>query len=373
MDRDDDIGATHPIYRDVAVLLGDPRLPDPTKREGGFHDEDFATRDAMKAAFASLSGYAFRYLDDHARILDDLRADPPQFAVNFCDTGFRNDPLRELNLPAYLEMLGVPYSGAPPAAMALAWDKSITRAVAARAGIAVPREVAIAPHDEVAAALPEHYPAFVKPACGDGSVGITKEAIVHDRGAAERRVRAVQAQLPGRAILVQEFLCGTEYGVGVIGNPDQRLTVLPPLEVDYSGLDAALPRLLGFESKAMPDSPYWSQIHFREARLAAPARAAIEAAARTMFERLGLRDYGRFDFRADVQGEIKFLECNPNPAWANDGKLAYMAGFAGIAYADMLRMILESAQARAAGARGILPADAPATRDRAGRFPPKPA
>jgi D-alanine-D-alanine ligase len=341
-----------PIYPKVAVLLGDPRLRDSTKREGRFHEEDFATRDAMKEAFASLPGYEFRYLDDHTTILEDLRADPPQFVVNFCDTGLRNNPYQELNLPAYLEMLDVPYSGASPGAMVLAWDKSIARALAAMAGVAVPDEVSIRPSEDAAAALPDHYPAFVKPACADGSVGITKDAIVRDRHEAERRVKTVRAELPGRTILVQEFLSGTEYGVGVIGNPGQGLTVLPPLEVDYDALEPTLPRLLGFESKAMPDTPYWSQIRFREAQLDSRTRAEIEAASTAMFERLGLRDYGRFDFRADAQGCIKFMECNPNPAWANDGKLAFMAGFAGIEYADMLRMILECAQRRAVVERG---------------------
>ena len=248
-------------------------------------------------------------------------------------------------------LLDLPYSGSSPAALVLAWDKSIVRAAASMAGIAVPDEVYIRPNDDVWAALPEKYPAFVKPCCADGSVGITKDAIVHDRDEAARRVKAVQAELPGGAIVVQEFLSGTEYGVGVIGNPDRGLTILPPLEVDYDALDPSLPRLLGFESKAMPGTPYWSDIRFREARLDAPRRARVEAVAATMFERLGLRDYGRFDFRADAQGRIKFIECNPNPAWANDGKLAYMAGFAGIGYADMLRMILEAAQLRAASER----------------------
>lgn len=337
-----------PIFSEVTVLLGDPRVADTSKREGAFHEEDFATRDAMKAAFASLPGYSFRYLDDHGTMLEDLRRHPPQFVVNFCDTGFRNDPTRELNLPAYLELLDIPYSGAPPAAMVLAWDKAVVRAIAASLGIAVPEEVYIEPGDDAGPLLPRDYPAFVKPACADGSVGITKEAIVQDRERAARRVADLRAELPGRAILVQEFLSGVEYGVGIIGNPDHGLTVLPPLEVDYDALDPSLPRLLGFESKALPDSAYWRDVHFREARLGPDDRAGIEAAAVRMFERLGLRDYGRFDFRADANGRIKFLECNPNPAWANDGKLAYMAGFGGIAYPDMLRMILEAAQARAA-------------------------
>lgn len=96
---------TRPLFSEVTILLGDPRLADHSKREGAFHEEDMATRDAMKAAFESLPGYRFRYLDDHATILEDLRRAPPQFVINFCDTGFRNDPYRELNLPAYLEML----------------------------------------------------------------------------------------------------------------------------------------------------------------------------------------------------------------------------------------------------------------------------
>ena len=341
-----------PIFPNVTVLLGDPRLADHSKREGAFHEEDLATRDAMKAAFASLEGYAFRYLDDHTTMLEDLRDAPPQFVVNFCDTGFGNDPFRELNLPAYLEMLDVPYSGAPPAAMVLAWDKAVVRGMAEQLGIAVPDEIYIRPGDDVAARLPDNYPAFVKPSCADGSVGITVDAIVRNRAQAVARVKRVQAELPGRAVLVQEFLPGAEYGIGVIGNPGPGFTVLPPLEVDYDGLDPALPRLLGFESKALPDSPYWTDVRFREARLDQAARAAIEAAAAAMFERLGLRDYGRFDFRTGADGVIKLMEVNPNPAWANDGKLAFMAGFAGIEYRDMLGMILEAAQSRAATERG---------------------
>jgi D-alanine-D-alanine ligase len=74
--------------------------------------------------------------------------------------------------------------------------------------------------------------------------------------------------------------------------------------------------------------------------------AGIAGHARRLFARLGCRDYARFDFRCAVDGEAKLMEVNPNPAWANDGKLAFMAGFAGIAYRDMLKMILDAALRR---------------------------
>ena len=70
-----------------------------------------------------------------------------------------------------------------------------------------------------------------------------------------------------------------------------------------------------------------------------------------LFERLGCRDYARFDFRADANGEIKLLEVNPNPGWCWDGKLNLMAEMAGLGYADMLRLIIEAAQDRTATRR----------------------
>jgi len=125
---------------------------------------------------------------------------------------------------------------------------------------------------------------------------------------------------------------------------------LPALEVDFSGLPEGFAPILSWESKTQPDSPYWTDIVYREARLDAPERALLEGYARTMFERIGLTDYGRFDFRRGADGVVKLMEVNPNPAWANDAKLALMAGFAGIAYARLLEMILEAAARRLAAA-----------------------
>src|SRR6266446_654483 len=52
-------------FPEVTVLLGDPRLPDPVKRDGRFNDEDADTVARLKAALAELPDYRFRYLDNH--------------------------------------------------------------------------------------------------------------------------------------------------------------------------------------------------------------------------------------------------------------------------------------------------------------------
>jgi D-alanine-D-alanine ligase len=123
--------------------------------------------------------------------------------------------------------------------------------------------------------------------------------------------------------------------------------VLPPLEVDYSKLPPGLPPILSYESKWHPDSPYWTEIACREATNLDPdSMRRLFDYSSALFERLGCRDYARFDFRCDAQGTIKLLEVNPNPGWCWDGKLNFMAGYAGLRYSDLLRLILEAAQER---------------------------
>jgi D-alanine-D-alanine ligase len=330
----------------LLVITGDHGAPDLNKRGGRYNEEDFETHGQMVAALSSFADLDVSVLTNHGVLLDRLRNDPPDLALNFCDTGYRNEPAHELNIPAYLELLGIPYSGAPPAAMVMAVDKAAVRLVARELGIAVPREEFIWASETTRMPIGP-YPVLIKPNRTDGSVGITKDAVVRDADAAARYLAFVRDDLPGFDILVQEYLPGPEYGVGLIGNPETGFTVLPALEVDFSDLPAGLNPILSYESKAIPDSPYFTRIRYKRAVLDAAEEAALVRTAKTMFRRCGLRDYGRFDFRRGADGAVKLLEVNPNPAWATDGKLAFMAGFAGIAYPDMLRAIVDAARVRA--------------------------
>ncbi|MBA3565047.1 MAG: ATP-grasp domain-containing protein [Gammaproteobacteria bacterium] len=345
------------IARSITVLLGDPRLSDEAKIENCYSAEDLEAVDRLKAALHELDGYEFTYYDDHTRLIDELHDRPPAFVLNFCDTGFRNNAFRELHVPAYLEMLGIPYTGATPNALGLCYDKSFVRAVAKAHGVPVPQEIYVSTLESTHV-LPSVFPAIVKPSTGDGSIGITQHAVVNNIAEQTAYLERLEQELPGRDVLVQEFLSGTEYGVGLIGNPGIGLQALPPMEVDYSGLDAGLPKILSYESKSDPDSPYWSQIKYREAKLSEGRRQRLIDWSKKLFERLGCRDYARFDYRADRNGRVKLMEVNPNPAWCWDGKLNFMAGFAGCSYPGLLRMILEAAEARLpplSGARSSRP------------------
>ena len=330
---------------DITVLMGDPGLPDAVKRNGTFNPEDHDTIRRLKDALSELPAYKVRYLSNHSTLERDLSELKTDFVFNLCDEGFNNDPFKELHVPALLEMLGIPYTGAGPASLAACYDKGIVRAVAASLDVPVPLETYVRPGDQ-GATLPSVFPALLKPNTGDSSQGITKDAVVHNERALLDYLDRLRAEFPRRGVLVQEFLTGPEYSVGMVGNPDQGLRALPVLEVDYTKLDPNLPKILGYESKWEPDSPYWTQIKYHEATLPDHIQQQLIENSSRLFERLGCRDYARFDFRADAKGEIKLLEVNPNPGWCWDGKLNIMAGFQGMRYTELLQLILQAAEER---------------------------
>jgi len=331
----------------IAVLLGDPRLPDKVKRGGNFNKEDFETVQRMKDALGKLKKFQFEVIDDHPSLMRRLIENPPDFVFNLCDEGFYNDAFLELHITALLEMLKIPYSGAGPACLGLCYNKSHVRAIADALDIPVPLETYIDPSDQ-GARLPSIFPALLKPNYGDSSIGITQHAVVYNAQQLIAQLERLHTQMPGVPILVQEFLQGSEYTVGLIGNPN-RFEILPILEVDYSLLPNELPKILSYESKWEPDSPYWTQIRYKRAHLDEEVRRSLIDYSEVLFERLECRDFARFDFRADAQGRIKLLEANPNPGWCWDGKMNIMAGYRELDYSDMLGLILNAAIERIYG------------------------
>jgi D-alanine-D-alanine ligase len=333
----------------ILVLLGDPRLPDTVKRDGRFNSEDGETVLRLKEALALLPGRDFVYLDDHAAIVDSLRAQRGGLVLNFCDEGYRNEAEKELHVPALLELFDLPYTGSPPACLGLCHDKFQVHAVAAALGVPVPRFVLLARVEEasVAAAADElGHPVLLKPERGDGSIGIGREALIRSRDDIPAAVAALRRSLGGVPALVEEYLPGTEYLAGLIGNPEDALIDLPLLEVDYSALPPEAPAILCYESKWHPESPYWRDLRFPPAQLVGTERERISEWCRLLFERLGCRDYCRMDFRADREGNIRLMEVNPNPGWCWDGKLALMAEAAGWSYGDLLEKLIEAAERR---------------------------
>ncbi|MDX1755703.1 MAG: hypothetical protein R3175_06570 [Marinobacter sp.] len=329
----------------IAVLTGDASLPNEYGLDGRFSREEVAAVERVLESLEALEGYEVRHFGDHRRLIDDLREHSPDLALNFCDTGYLNRLSNEPNVPALLELLDIPYTGAAPAAMHRCNDKAMVRLLAAANGIPVPNETLI---DLRADPLtrPELYPAIIKPNAGCGSLGITPDCVVHNAAEAEAYLLRLATESQWLRALSQDFLTGPEYTMGLVGNPGQGLIILPPLEIDYSRLDPTLPPILTYGSKADPESSYWQDLRFQRAALDEETYAKMAEHSVWLFERLGLRDYARIDYRCGGDGVPRLLDANFNPTWHYDGKMAIMAEWAGYSYGDLLGMVLDAARVR---------------------------
>ncbi|HUT45111.1 MAG TPA: hypothetical protein VMX36_02450, partial [Sedimentisphaerales bacterium] len=349
--------------KNVTVLFGDPRKPDVLKPLCVFDDDDFYTIDQLKDALRELDGYRYSYLNNHDTLYNDLvrLGTKTDFVLNLCDEGYSNDPRKELHVPSMLEILNIPYTGGGPQCLAFCYDKSLVRGIAKEMDIPVPEAFFIRPEDSTFD-LPIGFPVIVKPNFGDSSFGITQRSVAYSIEQLVNAISEIREKFGyEKPVLVEEFLTGTDFTVGIIGNPPESYTVLPIIQEDYSALPPELPRLCGYEAKWMPDSPYW-QIKSIPANLPDDVEKVVVECCLKLFERLECRDYSRFDWRIDAQGNPKILEVNPNPGWCWDGHLAKMSKIAGLSYSQMLGEILRAAEER-------LSAQTPTDKDLANESP----
>ena len=333
--------------KNVVVILGDPHKADPLKPSAIFDDDDFYTIDQLKSGLKELKNFHFTYLTSHDTLIQDLIKvkEKIDFAFNLCDEGYYNDARKELHIPSLLEMLGIPYTGSGPQCLAYCYDKSLVRGIAREMEISVPEAFFIKPEDTTFE-LPFSFPVIVKPNFGDSSFGITQRSVANSFEELVNAISEIREEFGyDKPILVEELLTGKDLSVGVIGNPPESYTVLPIIMADYSSLPENLPKICGYESKWLPESPYWN-IKSIAADLSEDIEKFIIECCLKLSERLECKDYCRFDWRVDANGTPKLLEVNPNPGWCWDGHLTKMAEIAGISYGETLKMILQATEQR---------------------------
>lgn len=328
----------------VAVLLPDPRLPYAFAPTGWLGDVDSEAAKRVEQALISLEGYEPTILDDHGRMIDQLRAGVFDIALNFCDTGFHNEDFIS-NVPSLCEILRVPVTGSSAVAIDTCGDKFLIGSLADSLGIPTPGEFLVNLTD-MPYKMPKDYPVLIKPNVGGGSAGVTRDCVVHNDEEARKYMEWLAETVTPAEAVIQEFLTGRELTVSVIGNPETGLEVLPPAEIDYSDLDPGLPPVFTYGGKFDPESPYYHQLGHGKADLDDETLAWIKKTCTLLFERLRCRDYARIDFRAGKDGKLRLLDPNPNPTWHWDARLAMSAEWAGYSYADLLRKILEAGLSR---------------------------
>ncbi|MBU4199321.1 MAG: ATP-grasp domain-containing protein [Verrucomicrobia bacterium] len=328
------------------VVLYDAAEPKPGRR--GEEASERATARAAAQADDALTAAGFRTTLLPVRncltdLVDHLRRARPDVVVNLCE-GFAGHPAFEAQVAGLLELMNIPFTGNPSAALFLCQDKYRTKAVLKTWGLPVPGGWLAATANAIPGRL--HFPLIVKPNTADASIGIGPDSVVRNRAALIRQTARLVKRY-GQPALIEDYVDGREFNVAVVEDAAE-LRPLPISEIVFRDLPKSLPHIVGYDAK-WKTACAWYQKTEPLCPALIPARQSrrLEQLARAACAALRVRGYARVDFRVDRRGRPFILEVNPNPDSSREAGLARALTAAGIAYETFWEQQVRRAHGRA--------------------------
>jgi D-alanine-D-alanine ligase len=325
----------------VLVLHNQPVLPQNHADADSEHEVLSTARFVQQ--ILSDAGYEVSTLGvarDPGLLLARLRDIRPDVVFNLFE-GLADFGDTEAHVAGVLEWLEIPYTGCPYQTLCLARNKHLTKHLLAGAGLPTARFFVV--EDVPVEDCPLDWPVIVKPATQDASVGLDQGSVVTDLERLNDRI-AYLLDNYGPPVLIEQFIRGREFNVGLIETPELR--VLPVSEILFIDKDPDFWPIVTYDAKWKPGTrDYEATPPKYPAHVSPRLRNKVETLAKRAFRLLGCRDYARVDFR--VRGSKPFiLEINPNPDFSPTAGLAGGLGSAGISHAQFTIDLVQRALTR---------------------------
>lgn len=326
------------LQYDIPVLLLHNINPEWTSEEKLETEKDVATLgNALNELGHSVEVVA---LEDDC-LTDRLSVFNPQDYVvfNWCEE-LPGVPHSEPAIAAVMERMGFIFTGSSYEVLSLAHDKPAVKKILNDAKIPTPPWDVFENTDVDGWNI---FPSIVKAAHEHCSVGISPESIVTSHAELEERIAFILDTYKQPA-LVEEFIDGREFLNAVWGN--RKISMLPSVEMNYSGLTNMRDRLFTYEAKYVPGSRLYESIDMCvPAELEPMARDELERIVIAAYQVTGCRDYGRIDVRY-LNGIFYVIDVNPNPDINPYTSMTHAAAKMGYSYGQMGSRIVNLAAAR---------------------------
>ena len=338
-------------YWKVAVLanIKDESKPKP---EGvppdAFADYDhIETIDAIRAAIET-DGHQAMFIKADEDLPFALREEKPDICFNIAE-GLGGDA-REAQVPALLEMMKIPYTGSRVLTNGISLDKTLTKRIWRD------RRLPVAPFQEFligdeALRADLEFPLFVKPAREGTGMGVDTNAIVNNEKELRERTDYIINTYQQPA-LVEMFLPGREFTVGILGRADAKLYSrhpewyekdgfhrFPILELDMTR--SVTPMVYSQEAKSKDVGGEGAPGYFCPAEIEPELEKKLKYFAFRAHFLLNALDVSRTDIRLDEQGNPRVMEINTLPGLTPDySDLCLQSKSEGIRYEDLVLDIL---------------------------------
>ncbi len=237
---------------------------------------------------------------------------------------------RESVVPAILDQYKIPYVFSGPVIMGLSLNKHLAKLVVASAGVPVSPGCLITELKDLDKCN-LNYPLFVKPVSEGTGKGITENSLVHSPEELFKMVKWILSEFHQPA-LVEEYLPGREFTVGVVGYGDEAVVI--------GGMEVICANNLPYSVEVKENYQNYCKYKPLDGDIIGECKDVALGA----WKALDAVDAGRVDLKADRNGKICFIEANPlaglNPVHSD---LPILARMYGTEYQTLLEMIMESA------------------------------
>ncbi len=295
------------------------------------------TIDSLENAIRSL-GHETDRIGHVRQLVNRLAAgDRWDLVFNICEG--MHGIAREAQVPALLEAFDIPCTFADPVVMAVCLHKGLTKTLVEKGGLPTPRFAVVENSDDVSGVdLP--YPLFAKPIAEGTGKGVTPASCISSPSELQEVCDQLLEQFQ-QPVLVETYLSGREFTVGILGTGDEA-RVLGTLEIVL--LSDAEPGAYSYTNKERCEElvRYDLVCSKQDREVAEAERIALAA-----WRELKARDGGRIDLRSDGSGQPSFIEANPLAGLHPEhSDLPMIATKVGLSYQGLIAEIIESAAAR---------------------------
>ncbi len=298
------VGLTYNLKREVRDTEG---LPEDFYAECDDRETVESVRDAILTRHEEVV-----MIEADEEAYENLRSTRPDIVFNMAE-GISGES-RESQLPAMMEMLGIPYTGSAPLTLGLCLNKARTKELLSRYSIPTPKFAVIGDREDADVDLTRYlaFPMIVKPLYEGSSKGIRQDSVVYNSDELRAKVLSVK-EVYSQPVLVEEYLGGREFTVAVLGNGGD-LRVLPIVEINYSSLPEGATRIYSYEAKWILDRPEAPlDIFTCPADVSEGLKGALDKLAADACRVLDVKDWCRIDIRCNSIGAPHVLELNPLP------------------------------------------------------------
>lgn len=248
---------------------------------------------------------------------------------------------RESQVPILLELKGIPYVGSDALTLGITLDKIVAKKCFIADRIPTPRFFEANDSENLKKKTSKfRFPLIVKPHHEGSSKGLSRDSRVTDLTGLKRQIDLMNKKYRQTA-LVEEFIKGTEFTVGVIGNNAPQALPVVQIEIEgktYLGDDFYTFTRLSTQAEMIK--------YLCPAKIPKKLFTQLQGLAVKAYQSVGCLDFGRVDFRVDDKGNAYVLEVNPLPCLSEEDTFFFMAEAMGISFKEIVNQILDTALER---------------------------